>query len=105
MTKVIYEPEKYRLCIHGHAGAAPMGKDVVCASASILGWTLLGAAMDPEEYHASYHLDEKTGLMDIRCEPEEQASIACRYLYEIIAYGFWMMADKYPDYVTFERSE
>jgi len=105
MTRVIYEPENFRLCIYGHAGAAERGKDIVCAGASALGFTLLAAALEREDYHAAYHMDEAEGLLDTRCEPEEAARGDCRYLFEIIAGGFEMMATSYADNLTFERSE
>ena len=97
MTKVTYHPEEFRMRIEGHAGAAPKGEDVVCAAATILGWTLIGGAEDVPEYRM--HLILKDGVMDVCCYPEEDFEEQCRYLYDTIARGFDLMAGRYPDYI------
>ena len=105
MTHVHYEPGKYRLRINGHSGAARCGEDVVCASMTILGFTLLAAALERDEYNLLYDIDEKTASMEFICSPEEGAKDACRYLFDIIATGCEIVAGNEPDFVTFERSE
>ena len=105
MTRVYYEPENYRLMIRGHAGAGQFGEDLVCAGISTLGWTLIRAALMRDDYHAAYRADDGTGVIDVRCEPEETAREACRVMFETIAGGLELIADMEPEHVTFERSE
>ena len=40
MTKIVYEPDRLRLRMEGHAGAGAEGEDLVCAALSMLGMTL-----------------------------------------------------------------
>ena len=41
MIKAEYDRESMTLCIEGHAGYAPKGRDIVCAAVSALVYTLI----------------------------------------------------------------
>lgn len=102
MTHVTFYPKQHRIRVEGHAGAARKGEDLVCAAASILGWTLIAAA---DEFNLHLHLDELEGIMDIQCKPDRGEEPLCRYLYEVIAGGFELLADRNPDYVLMEEKD
>ena len=74
----------------------------MCAAVSALSWTLLSSVIEYPEYNVQYSIDPEEGVMDIRCDPEEEAKDICRYLFGIIAGGLSLLADKYPEYVQFE---
>ena len=97
MTKVTYHPEEYRMRIEGHAGSAPFGEDLVCAAATILGWTLIAGAEEIPEYGMHLYLGD--GVMDVCCYPDEEREDRCRYLFDTIARGFELMAEKYPEHI------
>ena len=83
--------------IEGHAGAAPAGEDLVCAAATILGWTLIAGAEEVPEYMMHLYLDN--GVIDVRCYPDEEREGRCRDLFDTIARGYELMAGKYPEYI------
>ena len=97
MTKVTYHPEEFRMRIEGHAGAAPKGEDIVCAAATILGWTLIGGAEEEPEYRMHLYLND--GIIEVQCYPQEGWEDKCRYLFDTIARGFDLMAGRYPDFI------
>ena len=100
MTRVIYEPEEHRMRIEGHAGSAPMGEALVCAAATILGWTLIAGAEEDPDYGMHLYLND--GIIDVRCYPQEEKEERCRDLFNTIARGYDLMAGKYPDYIGME---
>ena len=98
MTKVTYEPEEYHLRVEGHAGAIQEnGEDLVCAAASALAWALINAATEHNEYWPKIHIDREKAVIDVRCSPEQTVRKACRYMFDIIAGGLALMADKHPE--------
>lgn len=98
MTRVRYHPEEYHLSVEGHAGAGAYGEDVVCAGISVLSFTLIQAA---EEFNMHLYLNETDGSLDVRCYPDEEDEERCRFLFNVLADGFDMMAAKYPEYIKF----
>ena len=94
MTTVTYRPEEFYMKIDGHAGFAPAGQDLVCAAVTILGWTLIDGA---QKYKTSLHLDD--GVIELRCYPEEEQEESCRVLFDTIARGCELMAEKFPAYI------
>ena len=83
MTRVIYDLEGCSLRAEGHAGAGTKGEDIVCAALSILNWTLISAA---EEFNLHLFLDEKNGISEVWCDPEEKDEERCRFLFYWLLY-------------------
>lgn len=105
MTRVLYEPNAFHLRIEGHAGSAPKGEDLVCAGISALGFAMLLAAGE-DDYNAEIVTDPDNGIMDVRCRPSGlYGRDHCAVMLETIAGGLELLADQYPEYITFERSE
>jgi uncharacterized protein YsxB (DUF464 family) len=103
MTTVIYEPGRLHLRIEGHAGSAPKGEDLVCAGVSALGFALLLAIGD-EDFRAEVETDDKSGIIDARCDPMDSWTfVKAGTVLETIAGGLELMAGQYPDYVQYER--
>ena len=95
MTTVRYDPDRYRLLVEGHAGSAPAGEDLVCAAASILGWTLVANA---ERYNAEIFLEN--GVIEVKCAPEDGREALCREMMDTLATGFKLLAEKQQEYIT-----
>ena len=85
--------------IEGHAGAAPRGEDLVCSAVTILGWTLIAGLEEEPDWKMHLYLNEKEGVMDLRCYPQEEEEERCRALFDTIARGYGLLAEKYPDYI------
>jgi uncharacterized protein YsxB (DUF464 family) len=105
MIKVIYDRGKTRVTIEGHAGSGEVGHDLVCASASILAYTLasLMDSMDKgvQVRDVTVDLDEEKGAL-ISCEPAEDYIHSVRLMFDTICAGFDLLAQEYPEYVSFE---
>lgn len=73
MIKVVYSSQKDRLIFQmtGHAETAEKGKDLVCASASILAYTLAQTVL--KNYKKAYYL--KKPVVDLK---EGNAVIMCK---------------------------
>ena len=99
MTKVLYEPGKYRLKLEGHAGATENGVDTICAGASALAWALVEAATNNPDYNATYDIDPDEALIDVQCEPTEAAADSCFYMFEVVLGGLMLIAEAYPEFM------
>ena len=96
MTSIKYDPEAYHLSLEGHAGLDIRGEDIVCSACSILLWTLVVAA---QEFNMDLKLDKDSGKADVSCLPDQGNEEKCRYLFNVIASGLEMLAEKYPEHV------
>jgi uncharacterized protein YsxB (DUF464 family) len=105
MIKVVYSRNSHRVTIEGHAGSGEVGHDLVCASASILAYTLasLMDSMDKgvQVRDVTVDLDEEKGAL-ISCEPAEDYIHSVRLMFDTICAGFDLLAQEYPEYVSFE---
>ena len=100
MTRVTYIPEHYSMRIEGHADAVERGQvDPVCAGVSALSFTLLAALDDVHEYHMGVYINQADGVMDIKCEPEEEYADLCRYLFDVFYDGLQLIEHDFADYL------
>ena len=93
--KIAEDPimSEYTIDITGHADYAEKGKDIVCAGASAIFFTMLK------------YLEEKRS--DYSAAVTDNKSVVCvkngnfpeSYLLEIALCGFKMLAKEYPEYV------
>lgn len=85
MISVIYSPAEGSLRLSGHAMQASRGRDIVCAAASILAYTL------------------EAGGADSRETPEGALLITGqRPAVSLIAGGYKLLAENYPQNIRFE---
>lgn len=103
------EGESYNLIIKGHSGQAEEGKDIVCASASILAYALAQSIDD---------IFDKGGLKNpptiklnkgdsvIYCEPTASCMPIVFTAYYYALQGYSLLAEHYPTYVrlSFNRA-
>lgn len=97
MTEITYIGDEidFTLEVRGHAGYAEYGNDIVCSAISVLTQTLIA------------YMDEVAEDMEARINPGDV------YLWamgrkaiksaEVILKGYEMLADSFPDYVTFDK--
>ena len=88
---------KDRIEIHGHAGYAEAGKDIVCAGMTALTQTLIrslqGLSKDKIEYEVS------PGRADIHYGNLSEEG---RLLVDSFFIGVCLIADEFPEYVRIE---
>lgn len=93
------------LSIKGHAGAAEVGQDIVCASASILAYTVAQLVKD---YSASDMLKKKPTIMlkkgssTVTCSPKNEYYDEVKHSFYVVLTGLSLLAHNYPQYVVLE---
>ena len=100
MIRVSISPEELFFRLDGHAGYAPEGQDIVCASASMM------AAMLFEYVLQTVSIDEIGACelvpghaeLDVHPQRVEDAG-ACMTVFEAVRQGFKLLTRRYPEYV------
>lgn len=104
MIKVIYHRDRNRVSVTGHAESGEAGHDLVCASASILCYTLASFVNNMkiarQVYNPKSELREGDAL--ISCEPPNKYKNSVTLVFDSICGGFDILAKNYPDYISFE---
>ena len=105
MTKITLSTEATYLTLDGHAGAGPKGRDIVCAALSALAFTLARVAQKNTAYGTRFDANWEEATMVLRCEPEDEAMRErCRQLFAAFGEGFHLIAEAYPEYVSFQEN-
>lgn len=108
MLKVTFEQKdnKLTLTLKGHAGQADIGHDIVCASASILAYTV---AQFVKEAEGSRCLKSpaviKMGSGDsiISCKPTDDMLVDMQNIYLFAEKGYHLLAHNYPQFVELKQ--
>jgi len=111
MIQIIYEKKACRLVCMGHAGSAPAGHDLVCASCSILIYGLAGSMMKLYDKAKRHVLPGKmkkapvirieSGNAEIVCEPSILLRPFVQFTYQNYINAFKLLAANYAQYVSF----
>ena len=94
--------EKLSLRLKGHAGYAEIGKDIVCASATILAYTVAQFVTEAEhkgDLLSPPEVKLESGDTIISCEPNDEAFYAIRNAYLYTVLGYQILEHNYPQYV------
>ena len=105
MIKVTFTERGHKLSLRvkGHARYAEHGKDIVCASASILAYTLsyVVGRLDGVELTENFTSGDTT----IECEcADEQTFISVKNAYNHTKVGYALLQRNYPQYVRLIES-
>lgn len=102
------EAKTISLKVTGHAGQAESGKDIVCASASILLYTVAQYAMFAYEKH---HLKKKPlvslgdGDAEVIITPKSDHYGEALHTFFVAQIGYTLLARNYPQYVELTSFE
>ena len=104
MIKVTYHRDLNRVEVQGHAKSGEAGHDLVCASASILVYTLASFVENMKEARQAYNpkIDLREGDAMISCEPPSRYKGAVTLVFDSICGGFELLAKDYPDNISYE---
>ena len=104
MIQVVYHRNFHRLSITGHAGAAEQGEDLVCASASILAYTLAAnvANMADNGQVREPVMKMNEGDTEISCNPRHNLKASVTLVFDSVCVGFELLAHDYPEYVSYK---
>ena len=103
MIEVNYYREHNRLTVTGHAKSAEYGKDLICASASILALTL-GANvghMADSGCITEPIVKLEDGNAEISCKAKARYRESVRQTFMGVCVGFEILASKFPDYISY----
>lgn len=104
MIRVTYYRQYNRLTVEGHAYSNEPGRDLVCASASILAYTLAANVMNlADNSHVRIEsMELSSGRAEISCKPRSGVGAMVRKIFESVCVGFELLAKDYPDYIRYE---
>lgn len=104
MITITYHKQYHALTMEGHACAQEPGKDLVCASASMLAYTLAAnvRTLEAQGVLRECHIQLDSGKADIRCTPVSQMKTIVKLVFDTVCIGFDLLARDNPEYVHFE---
>lgn len=109
MISVVFEQntDKGVLCfrINGHAGFGCYGNDVVCASASILAYTVaktISFMYEEGKLVKKPNIRLKEGDAVITCKPKAEFYAEALHTYFVAEVGYSLLAQSYPQYVEIQ---
>lgn len=102
MIYIVFNPGKNEVSVKGHAVSGTMGKDLVCAAASILVYTLAVNVDNIAEACESREIVLDSGNAEIRCVPKPEYSAVVRKTFADICAGFEILAVNFPGNVTYD---
>ena len=104
MIKVTYHRDINRVLVEGHAHSGEVGHDLVCASASILVYTLASFVENLKEARQVYNpkAELKEGDAIISCDAPNKYKGAVTLVFDSICGGFELLARDYPDNISYE---
>lgn len=107
MIKVVYRRKKNQLNIDGHANSGEQGHDLVCASASILAYTLAASVknMVSAGQVKKPICELKAGSAKITCTPPPAYKSIVTLMFDTVCGGFELLAADYPKYIYYEIRE
>ena len=94
------------LTVKGHAGQAEIGKDLVCASVSILIYTM---AQVMDTMHRGGKLKKKptirldAGDAVVVCKPNKAYYKEAFHAFSVVQEGYVLLARDYPQYVELKK--
>ena len=104
MIKVTYHRDITRLTVEGHAEYAELGKDLVCASATILAYTLYAFVEQMErecKCWCSYgHFDSGDCIVSCIANSGHKGTIVAGF--DTVCRGFEILAEKFPKEVSYK---
>ena len=104
MIQATYYRRYNRLTVTGHAGSAEPGHDLVCASASILAYTLAAnvANMADNRQVREPIIKMEEGNTEISCNPRHNLKASVTLVFDSVCVGFEMLAHDHPEYISYE---
>ena len=91
------------LKLTGHAGAGEKGKDIICASASMLAYTVaqtLQFMYEQGGLQKKPHIKLEEGDSIIVAKPKEDSYAEALHTFFVAQVGYHLLSDNYPQYVS-----
>lgn len=94
------------MSLHGHAGMAKAGQDIVCSAATILAYTVAQNVSIMEEKGRLCRrpfIRLNSGDIRVVCSPEKGHYTEAMHLYAVAQAGFDLLQHSYPKYVKLTK--
>ena len=91
--------------VKGHAGFAELGKDPVCAGASVLAMTVaqcVDAMYQTGKLQKKPTLRLQNGRVTVTAKPKKEYFSEALHVFYVGQTGFDLLAAAYPDYIIFK---
>ena len=104
MIQVVYHRKYNRLSVTGHAQSAEPGHDLVCASASILAYTLAASVSNMADAGQVRQpvVNMNEGDTEISCNPRHNLKATVTLVFDTVCAGFSLLSYQYPQYISYE---
>lgn len=104
MIKVTYHRDLNRVEVEGHAQSGEVGHDLICASASILVYTLATFVENMKNAgQTKYPKVELTeGYALIKCKAPSRYKSSVTLAFDTVCAGFDILAQNYPDNISYK---
>jgi uncharacterized protein YsxB (DUF464 family) len=101
MININFIPDKYTVCITGHAEYDEKGKDIVCAAISTLFYTLAESLYDVAHMlDGDMQFSDKEGNGYLKVRPKKEFEANVSLIYWTVLKGFELVAKTYKENVT-----
>lgn len=104
MIEVVYNRRFHRVTVRDHARSGEEGHDLVCASASILLYTIGAAvtnlAADKKVYRPLVRAEK--GDAEVSCTPYNRYKASVTLMFDTVCGGFELLARDYPENIRYE---
>lgn len=104
MITVVYHRDLNRVTVEGHARSDEAGHDLVCASASILVYSLAAFVENMkaagQTRYPTIELNEGNAL--VACNAANKYKNAVMIAFDAICGGFELLAKNYPENISYE---
>ena len=94
--------EDFTIEVKGHAGQAEAGKDIVCAAASILIYSLAEELQSHVDRMHELDIDLQSGDATVSAFPKDDFEGICADIFNTVWCGFRHLSYQYPDYIHVE---
>lgn len=105
MIKVTFEENEKEgsitLKVKGHSGHSEAGKDIVCAGASILAYTVVQAmVLCADDFWKEPYVRMEEGDAEITVYPKEARYGEVYHTFYVAEIGYGLLESNYPDHVS-----
>lgn len=105
MIKAVYDRPNLCLTIEGHAYNGEAGHDLVCASASILAYTLAASVTNAAKTsNTTTVIRLEKGDAEVQCKPNPAIAGAVMLIYDTVCVGFELLARNYPENISYTHN-
>lgn len=102
MIKAVYDRPNLCLTIEGHAYNGEAGHDLVCASASILAYTLAASVTNAARTsNTTTVIRLEKGDAEVRCNPNSAFPGVIMLIFDTVCVGFELLARNYPENISY----